>query len=50
MGDHGYRFGQFRQTILGFYEDKLPNLWIFLPPWVREKYPKWQTALEINSR
>ncbi|XP_021950524.1 uncharacterized protein LOC110847822 [Folsomia candida] len=50
MGDHGYRYGPFRETILGYYEDKLPNMWIRLPPWIKEEFPEWQTALEINSR
>ncbi len=50
MGDHGYRYGPFRETLLGYYEDKLPNMWIRLPPWIREEFPEWQNALEINSR
>lgn len=50
MGDHGYRFGEIRQTLTGYYEDKLPNLWIWLPPRIRKMYPPWQESLEINSR
>ena len=26
--DHGYRYGKIRATLTGYYEDKLPNLWI----------------------
>jgi hypothetical protein len=50
MGDHGYRFGKFRETHIGWFEDKLPWLSIFLPPALKIKYPHWVEALEINSR
>lgn len=50
MGDHGYRYGAIRETILGYYEDKLPNMWIKIPPWITEDfYPEWQESLEANS-
>jgi len=49
MGDHGYRYGPTRETLIGYFEDKLPNLWIRVPPRLQEKYPLWQKALQINS-
>jgi len=49
-GDHGYRYGALRQTINGFYEDKLPNMWIRLPPWIIQNYPEWEDALKHNTR
>jgi membrane-anchored protein YejM (alkaline phosphatase superfamily) len=50
MGDHGYRFGKFRESLLGYFEDKLPNMWITLPPRVQKRFPEWQRSLEINSK
>ena len=50
MGDHGYRFGQFRETQIGWYEDKLPWLSIYLPGRVKEKHPGRAKALEANSK
>ena len=49
-GDHGYRYGGVRETLSGYYEDKLPNLWIRLPPWIIKKYPEWEAALNWNSK
>jgi membrane-anchored protein YejM (alkaline phosphatase superfamily) len=50
MGDHGYRYGALRETLIGYYEDKLPNMWIRLPPALQQKFPSWQEALEINAK
>jgi membrane-anchored protein YejM (alkaline phosphatase superfamily) len=50
MGDHGYRFGGSRETLIGYFEDKLPNLWIRLPDRLKEKFPHWQKNLELNSK
>jgi len=50
VSDHGFRYGPLRETISGYYEDKLPNLWIRLPPWIVRKYPEWEDALHLNSR
>jgi membrane-anchored protein YejM (alkaline phosphatase superfamily) len=50
MSDHGSRYGNYRLTLPGSYEDKLPNFWIRLPPWIKEKYPEWDQALAANSR
>jgi len=50
MGDHGYRFGKLRETLMGFYEDKLPNMWIYVGPKVKERFPMWEKALQTNAR
>jgi membrane-anchored protein YejM (alkaline phosphatase superfamily) len=50
MGDHGYRFGKYRETKIGYYEDRLPNMWIRLPPHIQKRFPRWQRSLEINSK
>jgi membrane-anchored protein YejM (alkaline phosphatase superfamily) len=49
MGDHGYRYGAFRETLIGYYEDKLPNMWIRLPQRLKERFPHWQRSLELNT-
>ncbi|CAG7729635.1 unnamed protein product, partial [Allacma fusca] len=32
ISDHGYRFGSFRETFLGYYEESLPFFYIRMPP------------------
>ncbi len=50
MSDHGSAYGKYRLTLPGFYEDKLHNMWIRLPPWIKKKFPGWEQALSENSR
>ena len=50
MSDHGDRHGQLRKTALGWYEDKLPSMWVYLSPDLIEKFPDWYSALKVNSR
>lgn len=49
MSDHGLRFGKFRQSEFGWYEDRLPLLYIRLPEWFRNQNPKAHQAL-INNQ
>lgn len=49
MSDHGYRYGSFRETFLGFYEDSLPAFFFRLPPSLKAKYPDWYSNLKRNS-
>ena len=50
MSDHGSRYGEFRQTLPGWYEDKLPNFWVYLPSSLRQQFPDWLEAVKVNSR
>lgn len=50
MSDHGYRFGSFRETFLGFYEESLPFFFFRLPPSMKNSYPDWYTNLKRNSK
>lgn len=50
MSDHGYRFGSFRETFLGFYEESLPFFFFRLPPSLKARYPGWYSNLKRNSR
>ncbi|ODN00949.1 hypothetical protein Ocin01_05733 [Orchesella cincta] len=50
MSDHGYRFGSFRETFLGFYEESLPFFFFRLPKFLQERHPKWYANLVRNSR
>lgn len=49
MSDHGLRFGEFRESKLGWYEDRLPLLYIWLPEWFRNQSPEAHQAL-INNQ
>ena len=50
ISDHGSRYGSFRETELGWYEDKLPNFWVYLPPNIRQEHPEWMANLHLNSK
>ena len=48
--DHGYRFGDMRNTYVGKVEERLPFLYIVFPKWFHKKYPKLSKNLRTNSR
>lgn len=50
LSDHGSRNGKFRQTFIGWYEDKLPMLWIYIGDEVQETNPDWLPNLQKNAR
>jgi len=50
MGDHGYWWGKIRETLMGFYEATLPNLWIYLGPKIKERFPMWEETIKTNSK
>lgn len=48
FSDHGIRFGPTRSLPLGHYEERLPFMFISLPIWIKETYPEFVTALQVN--
>ncbi len=50
MSDHGYRFDDVRVTTPGWYEDKLPAMFIKLPKSVTNHFPQSVEALNFNSK
>lgn len=50
FSDHGMRFGPTRSSPLGHYEERLPFMYIYLPLWLRAKYPKWEESLMFNKK
>ncbi|XP_017076103.2 uncharacterized protein LOC108111215 isoform X3 [Drosophila eugracilis] len=49
FADHGTRFGELTTLKEGFLEERLPMMFIYLPPWFRETYPSYAQALELNQ-
>lgn len=50
ISDHGMRFGPIRETLQGWYEEKLPFGYVSLPEWFREKNPDYFEALKENGK
>ena len=50
MGDHGFRFGPFRNSRIGYLEERLPYLSIAVPEWFRRKYPTAIKNLKMNHK
>ncbi|KAH8406725.1 hypothetical protein KR222_008160 [Zaprionus bogoriensis] len=48
FADHGARYGTLSFLSSGFLEERLPMLFIYLPPWFRERYPQYARALHLN--
>ncbi|XP_017081490.2 uncharacterized protein LOC108114855 [Drosophila eugracilis] len=48
MSDHGYRFSSLRMAASGYYEERMPMMFIYLPPWFRSKYPHLAKNLQTN--
>ncbi|XP_017075152.2 uncharacterized protein LOC108110566 [Drosophila eugracilis] len=49
FSDHGARFGPMMHMKESFLEERLPMMFIYLPPWFREKYPQYAEALSQNQ-
>jgi len=49
FGDHGIRFGEFRQTLQGKMEERLPAMYIKLPDWFSLSYPKETANIKKNQ-
>ncbi|KAH8365917.1 hypothetical protein KR093_007301 [Drosophila rubida] len=48
FSDHGLRFGPTRATWSGHLEERLPFLFIWLPPFIRSQHPEFVEALRLN--
>lgn len=49
MADHGHRFSDIRQTLVGLLEERLPMFLIRLPDWFYKKHPQIQRNLQTNT-
>ncbi|XP_039230011.1 uncharacterized protein LOC6532369 isoform X2 [Drosophila yakuba] len=50
LSDHGYRYGVTRQrSKSGYLEERLPIMFIHVPPWFRKRYPQHVENLKINQ-
>ena len=49
LGDHGWRFGDFRQTVQGKLEERLPLFSMIFPKWFKRKYPELAKNLRTNT-
>ncbi|XP_017860840.1 PREDICTED: uncharacterized protein LOC108612469 [Drosophila arizonae] len=50
LSDHGLRAGPTWQTPLGWLEDRLPFLYIWLPLHLQESHPEFVKALKVNRK
>ncbi|XP_017038674.1 uncharacterized protein LOC108086293 [Drosophila ficusphila] len=48
LSDHGSRFGRLTALSSGFLEERLPAMFLYLPPWFRDQYPDYARALQLN--
>ncbi|XP_034949580.1 uncharacterized protein [Chelonus insularis] len=48
LSDHGMRWGEIRNTFVGWYEERLPFLYLRIPDWLRED-SKVVQALKSNE-
>lgn len=49
MGDHGFRFPPSINKPSGWYDVRLPILYISLPKWFKDTYPEAATAMKVNQ-
>ncbi|XP_031835562.1 uncharacterized protein LOC116428275 [Nomia melanderi] len=48
LSDHGMRWGPIRNTFVGWYEERLPFLYLWLPEWFRLERPDAYSSLRGN--
>lgn len=49
LSDHGMRWGPIRSTLVGWYEERLPFLYVWLPEWFRAEQPEAYPSLRANQ-
>jgi len=50
LSDHGMRFGDIRKTAIGWYEERLPFIYVWVPEWFKQKHPDIYNNLKTNSK
>lgn len=48
FSDHGMRFGNVRQLLTGWFEERLPFIFFSLPEWFKQAYPELVQNFKIN--
>ncbi|PSN42046.1 hypothetical protein C0J52_22054 [Blattella germanica] len=49
LSDHGIRWGDIRSTSVGWLEERLPFLYIWVPDWFKSKYPDMYKNMKTNT-
>lgn len=49
FSDHGIRFGPIRQTYIGKFEERMPFIFLFFPPWFLKRHPEFEKNLRANQ-
>ncbi|XP_077298601.1 uncharacterized protein LOC143919899 isoform X1 [Arctopsyche grandis] len=50
ISDHGIRFGKLRATLTGYYEERLPALYMWFPLKFRELHPAAYNSILVNTK
>ncbi|KDR15450.1 uncharacterized protein LOC110833590 isoform X2 [Zootermopsis nevadensis] len=48
LSDHGMRFGRIRETFIGWLEERLPFIYVWIPLWYRQQHPEIEKNLVTN--
>ncbi|CAL7941598.1 unnamed protein product [Xylocopa violacea] len=49
LSDHGMRWGSIRNTFVGWYEERLPFIYLWLPEWFKAERPEAYASLLANQ-
>uniref|UniRef100_A0A915L817 Sulfatase N-terminal domain-containing protein n=1 Tax=Romanomermis culicivorax TaxID=13658 RepID=A0A915L817_ROMCU len=49
FGDHGHRFNEIRQTLIGSFEEHNPMFGLWFPEWFYEQHPHLKGVLRYNT-
>jgi hypothetical protein len=50
LSDHGLRWGSIRKTPIGWYEERLPFIYFWVPDWYKQKHPEISNNLKTNRK
>lgn len=48
LSDHGMRWGEIRRTTIGWFEERLPFIYIWVPEWFKQKHLEFYINLKTN--